>query len=110
MREKTQPGLAGPFRSWSHWRGRHDHDEFPWIDDERLGAVRHELRRTVAQPRNVVRVVGPSGVGKTRLVVEATGPTHDDEARQYSLSDLVLYAVESEVGAERLNESIQSLG
>ena len=109
MRERTQPGLIGPFRSWSHWAGRPEHDDSSWIEDERLAALRGDLRTSVAQPRGVARVVGLSGVGKTRLVIEALGPTDDDERELHSLSDLVLYAVESEVGAERLNEAVLSL-
>ena len=109
VRERTQPGLIGPFRSWSHWAGRPEHDDSPWIEDERLAALRGDLHKSVAQPRGVARVVGLSGVGKTRLVIEAFGPTDDDEPELHSLNDLVLYAVESEVGAERLNEAVLSL-
>ena len=109
IREKTQPGLVGPFRSWSHWAGRPEHEDSPWVEDERLTILRGDLRERVSQPRSVVRVVGPSGVGKTRLVLEAIGPKDDGDAQLHSLSDLVLYAVESEVGAERLNETVQSL-
>ena len=106
VRERTQPGLQGPFRSWSHWAGRNEHDCSPWIEDERLAVLRGDLRERVAEPRSVIRVVGPSGVGKTRLVLEALRPSDDDDS---VLSDLVLYAVESEVGTMRLNETVQSL-
>ena len=109
VRDRTQPGLIGPFRSWSHWAGRPEHDDSPWIEDERLAALRGDLRTSVAQPLGVARVVGMSGVGKTRLVLEAFRPTDDDEPTLHSFSNLVLYAVESEVGAERLNEIVQSL-
>ena len=109
VRKRIQPGLVGPFRSWSHWDGRREHDDSPWIEDERLAALRGDLRKSVAQPRSVVRVVGLSGVGKTRLVLEAIRPADDDDPPLHSLSDLVLYAVESEVGAERMNETVQSL-
>ena len=109
VRERTQPGLVGPFRSWSHWAGRPEHDDSPWVEDERLPALRGDVRESVAQPRSVVRVVGLSGVGKTRLVLEALGPADDEDPALHSPSDLVIYAVESEVGAERLNETVQSL-
>ena len=108
VREKTQPGLLGPFRSWSHWAGRPEHDASPWIDDERLLSLRGDLRESIAEPRSVVRVVGLSGVGKTRLVLEAVGPL-DREPPLHDLSAHVLYAVEPEVGAARLNETVQSL-
>ena len=109
VRETTQPGLIGPFRSWSHWAGHPEHDDSPWVQDERLAVLDGNMRTSIAQPRSVVRVVGRSGIGKTRLVLEALGPPDDDEPPLHSLSDFVLYAVESEVGAERLNETVKSL-
>ena len=109
VRERTQPGLVGPFHSWSHWAGRTEHEDSPWIEDERLAALRGELHKSAAKRHGVIRVVGLSGVGKTRLVLEAIGPAEDEGPARHSLSNLVLYAVESEVSAERLNETVQSL-
>ena len=44
LKEKTQPGTVGPFRSWVHWSGDTEHDSFPWVEDERLP----EIETTVA--------------------------------------------------------------
>jgi DNA-binding transcriptional regulator YiaG len=107
--EQTQPGLTGPFRDWAHWAGRHEHDSSPLVDDARLAPVTERLRALVAPPRGVARVVGLSGVGKSRLVLEALGPTGDEEASGPSLSDLVLYAVESESGSTAVKNTVQNL-
>ena len=36
LKEQTQPGTIGPFRSWSHWAGRTEYDQSPIVEDERL--------------------------------------------------------------------------
>ena len=102
--EQTQPSLLGPFRSWAHWAGHHEHADSPWVEDERLPALRAQLREAVATPRSVARVVGLSGVGKSRLTLEAFGPNDGD----MNLSDTVLYAVESAAGSEAIKRVVQN--
>ena len=109
VKEQTQPGTIGPFRSWSHWAGRTEHDGSPWVEDERLPGLRAWLRAQLTEPRNVCRIVGPSGIGKSRLTLEAVGPTEEDDAAGRFLSDLVLYADESETGFEAMNRVVQTL-
>ena len=109
LKEQTQPGAIGPFRSWSHWAGRAEHDGSPWVEDTRLPGLRACLREQLTEPRSVFRIVGPSGISKSRLTLEALGPTDQDEAAGCFLSDLVLYAVESEAGSEAINRVVQTL-
>ena len=108
VKEQTQPGTIGPFRSWSHWANRAEHHGSPWVEDERLSDLRAHLHERVTEPRGIARVVGLSGVGKSRLAVEAFGPD-TEEAGTPLLSDLVLYADESEAGPAAINGIVQSL-
>ena len=105
--EQTQPGLVGPFKDWTHWAGRFEAS--PWIPDPRLPAFREKLRSLVSKPRGVARVVGQSGVGKSRLTFESFGPTDEEDASGVRVSDLVLYSVESEVGPTAVKNVVQSL-
>ena len=107
--EQTQPGLIGPFRDWTHWAGRHEHDSSPFVADTRLAKFGEKLRTLVTPPRGVARVVGLSGVGKSRLVLEALGPTDEEETARPRLCDLVLYTVESEAGSTTIKTIIQNL-
>jgi putative zinc finger/helix-turn-helix YgiT family protein len=107
--EQTQPGLIGPFRDWTHWAGRHEHDSSPFVFDARLAKFSEKLRTLVTPPRGVARVVGLSGVGKSRLVLEALGPTDEEESARPRLCDLVLYAVESEAGSITIKSIVQNL-
>ena len=107
--EQTQPGLIGPFRDWTHWAGRHEHDSSPFVADTRLAKFGETLRALVTPPRGVARIVGLSGVGKSRLVLEALGPTDEEETACPRLCDLVLYTVESEAGSTTVKSIVQNL-
>ena len=99
LKQQTQPGTIGPFRSWVHWSGDAEHDGFPWVEDERLPWLEQQLLALITQPQGVARVVGLSGVGKTRLVMEALGPTAEGEGTGYDLSDYVMYTSQQEISS-----------
>ena len=109
VKPQAQRGTVGPFRSWSHWASRAEHHASPWADDERLANLREPIRHGASEPRRIVRVVGPSGVGKSRLILQALGPSEGDEPLGYFLADLVLYADESEMGDCAINGVVQTL-
>ena len=96
VREKVGLPRVGWFASWSHWRGRSEH-AVPWVEDPRLPELRGAIRERLTQRGSWLRVVGLSGVGKSRLCLEALGGAGDDPAARRPLRDLVMYAVQSEV-------------
>lgn len=104
--EQTQPGLVGPLKDWTHWAGRFDRS--PWVPDPRLPEFRVRLRELIMNPSGVARIIGLSGIGKSRLVHEALGPTDEEESGP-RLCDLVLYAVETEAGPLTVKNLVQNL-
>ena len=74
MKELTQSGTTGPFRSWRRWAERPEHYGFAWVEDERLADLRDRLHKHATEPRTVFRIVGLNGVGKSRLTLEALRP------------------------------------
>ncbi len=104
-KEQTQPGTVGPFRSWLHWAGRAEHERSPWVEDERLLPLQEQLCAHVTKPHGIVRVVGLSGIGKSRLVLEALERV---EERSGFLKDIVLYTDESETDAATIKSVVQS--
>ena len=92
VREKVRPVGLGPFRSWAHWAGKTEHSRIRLVGDERLADLRVPLLKKVKIPRKVVRIVGLSGIGKSRLCLEAFGTIESDEATGLLLSAIVLYA------------------
>ena len=104
LRKIGSPLANSSFGSWSHWSRRVEHSRFPWVKDPRLPGFREKLLSIVRTPKGVVRVVGPSGAGKSRLALEAFRPTQKEETSGVRMSDLVLYAVESEAGSSEINK------
>lgn len=105
VKEQTQPGTIGPFRSWLHSAGRSEHERSSWVEDDRLPELSGHLHERVAKPHGIARVVGLSGIGKTRLVLQALG--HGEEGDS-SLRHIVLYADASESDAASVNSVVQA--
>lgn len=108
VRETVGLARVGRFASWPHWRGRSEH-AVPWVEDSRLPGLRSAIRERVTRPGRWLRVVGPSGVGKSRLCLEALGGLGDDPAAGRPLRDLVMYAVQSEVPGGTLPGIVEQL-
>ena len=97
--------LANPsFGSWDHWSRRAEDSGAPWVEDPRLPDFRVKLLSIVRTPRGVARVAGLPGAGKSRLALEAFRPTREEKNPEVRLSDLVLYAVESEADPSEINK------
>lgn len=120
VREAVGLGTHGGFTSWSLWRGRSEHS-VPWVEDARLTDLRRTLRNRMNEPGAVLRVVGLSGIGKSRLCLEAFRRIGEDEISLVSgreasdvlagraLQDFVMYAVQSEVGPEAIHPVVEKL-
>ncbi|YCI06427.1 type II toxin-antitoxin system MqsA family antitoxin (plasmid) [Ensifer sp. D2-11] len=102
---RVHPGLS-IFRDWNHWAGRHEHDRSPWVEDARLQPLQSAVLAAAGTRRGVLRIVGPSGIGKSRLVLEALAGVEGEIART---SGLVLYAVEEEAGTHAVVAAVQSI-
>lgn len=108
VREEAGLGTLGGFASWNHWKGRSEHS-VPWVEDPRLADLCRKLRNTVTKSGSVLRVVGLSGIGKSRLCLEALKRVGKDEIAGRSLRDLVMYAVQSEVDTEAIYPIVEKL-
>ena len=104
VKERTQPGTTGPFRSWNYWADSPEHQRSPWVEDERLVPLRVRLLKQVTEPGTAVRIVGLSGVGKSRLTLEALGPT-----RGLLLNGIVMYTSQSEFSPGDISRVVQNL-
>ena len=109
LREKVRPVGLGPFRSWTHWAGKAEHSRIRLVGDERLTDLRLPLLEKVKIPCNVVRIVGLSGVGKSRLCLEAFGAMESDETTGHLLSAIVLYADLGEENPGIIGRTLQDL-
>ena len=107
---KEQAGRGTiPFHSWNHWAARAEHVRSPWVEDERLPDLRALLCEKLTEPCRSVRIVGLSGIGKSRLVLETLGSSGEGDTASRFACDIVMYAVQSEAGAEDINRVVQNL-
>ena len=106
VKERAQPGTVRPFHSWDHWAERNEHQLSPLVDDNRLPTLRAAVLRQVTEEQGVIHIRGLPGVGKSRLVHEALGPTDEGDR---SISDLVMYADESESDAADIGPAAETL-
>ena len=103
--DRTQPGTVECFRSWDYWKSRSEHNHTSWIEDERLPPLRTRLMQKAVEPRGVLHLAGLSGVGKSRLLLEAFGSGELAAA----FRDLVMYADESEHDPAAIKGAVRSL-
>lgn len=103
--EQTQPGSVGPFRSLNQWKSRAEHNRTLWIEDERLPRLRTRLMQEAVEPRGVLHLTGLSGVGKSRLLLEAFGSGELADA----FRGLAMYADESEHEPATITGAVRSL-
>ncbi len=108
VQETTQLGATGPFNSWDHWDGRTEHS-VEWVADDRLGGVRDLLQEKLAEARGIARVVGPSGIGKSRLLLEAFRTAGMTETAGDPMRVLVMYAVEDEASSNAVVGVVEKL-
>ena len=108
VQETTRVDTTGPFNSWDHWNGRTEHS-VRWVADDRLEGVRHLLQEKLAEPCGVARVVGPLGIGSSRLVLEAFRTGGMNETAGRSMRVMAMYAIESEAGTNSILGVIQKL-
>ncbi|WP_219834813.1 hypothetical protein [Paenibacillus sp. R14(2021)] len=86
-------GKATPlgFRTWSKWQGYQD-NRYEYVLDEKLAQYIEQIQNHFRAPREVARIVGLSGLGKTRLAFEAfRSPTDKENILQQSISDQMIY-------------------
>jgi transcriptional regulator with XRE-family HTH domain len=106
VREEVGSKTLGDFATWKHWRSHSEHS-VSWAEDPRLAELIERLRSNVTKPRGVLQVVGLSGIGKTRLCLEALNRLGEVAGRP--LQDFVMYAVQPQEGAQAIIPIVEKL-
>lgn len=70
---KTRPNGSLNFAEWLQ-----KEDNGPFFPDKKRSSTINQLRDALVQPRNIVRIIGLSGLGKTRTAIEAIRLLEDD--------------------------------
>ena len=90
-------------QSWMRWKGYREYEN-KYFPNDKLEDYIKTLRQNIVMKEQVVQIVGLSGLGKTRLVLEAFKPS-EDESKVYQniLNNKVLYFDASQGGSELVN-------
>ena len=75
--------------TWKNWSGYPECAEFKYVPSDTKKEIISKVKRAFSLPKKAMRIVGLSGLGKTRLAVEAFRP--DGTVQQNFLSDQVVY-------------------
>jgi hypothetical protein len=92
VRNDVGPHLPRELKTWREWSG-YPENKTPFVSDAKLQKDIVTLRTHFLEPRRVERMIGLSGVGKTRLAFETFRPPPKpaDDFTQYALSAGCVY-------------------
>lgn len=92
VRRWTGGHLPSALLTWEGWE-KYDENRFEFVSDEWLDERISQIRSSFTASRRIGRIVGLSGLGKSRLALEAFRPPEDKSAnpQQQALSDQVVY-------------------
>ena len=80
--------LSG-FRTWKEWKDTWSFSQITYQKDDKINSYIDQIRSTISK-ENILRVIGHSGLGKTRLVFEAFRIENDSKFIK-SLQNQVVY-------------------
>lgn len=83
---------ASMFRTWNEWKRDMNGSEIPFQTNEVILGNMNQIRRELTTG-SVIRVIGHSGLGKTRLVLETFRENSDDPEIKALQSQLVYYDI-----------------
>lgn len=89
------------FQTWEEWRRIHP-GRLEYVASRELEAKRRTVRDTISKPKTVVRIIGLSGLGKTRLVLEALRPDSGNTAQTDPVAASVVYCRDVHDGTDLL--------
>ena len=103
--------LRSSWLSWTGWSGEDEDYQFPFMLHSELEEKKNRIYEILSRPRQTARLIGSSGLGKTRLALEAFRPENfretaapraalsgtdenpaADRARKADLSPLIIYS------------------
>lgn len=78
-------------KTWEMW-AEYEENQYEYIPNVKLEAYIKALREEIIKNKSVIRIVGLSGLGKTRLALEAfKPPAEETEIKRNSTSNQVIY-------------------
>lgn len=92
VKETLGQSVGSNFQTWDRWSGYTDY-KLTFVEDEERSSHLEFIRKKLLDPQSVVRLIGLSGLGKSRLVLETFRPPINDSSNmeQSTLNNMVVY-------------------
>ena len=102
--------IPSSFQSWDDWNDEHP-SELNFYKDKSRESIITTLQSELCKEGSVVRLAALSGLGKTRLALEAFRPPEDSELNpeQAALSGSCIYIQDGESNSSELVATVRSL-
>jgi len=110
IRGMTGCPMVSGFRSWEEW-SQDRRFTAPLALPEEMQTNLKRLRARLLEEGAVTRIVGLSGLGKTRLALEALRPPEDgeDDPEQAAFSRMTLYAKQNDLPNHEIKQTVTEL-
>ena len=110
IRVMTGQPMVNAFKSWEEW-AQNRRFAAPLALPEEMEVNLKRLRASLLEEGTAVRIVGLSGLGKTRLALEALRPpgNAEDNPERATLSGLTLYAKQGDLPRHEIIQTVTDL-
>ena len=111
VKDECKKSISPNFQTWERWSNYKDIRKLKYTADKKRTTIIEELQNELCKPKNILRLIGLSGLGKTRLVLEAFKPPEDgiEDKMQDSLSYSVVYCDCQDIDTKSLTSDVMSL-
>jgi len=92
VKEILGQSIGSNFQTWDRWAG-YDDNKLTYVEDKERSSHMEFIRKKLLAPQSVIRLIGLSGLGKSRLVLETFRPPAKDSMNidQSILTNMVVY-------------------
>ena len=101
-----QTVLSG-LQTWNHKISYKDFQNFSYISDDKNRSHIKNIKEQVKEKRSIIRIVGLSGLGKTRMVLEAFRPDEDSSCHS-STPNGVIYLDISQIDSNAVITNVRN--
>ncbi|HOH98835.1 MAG TPA: hypothetical protein PL188_11090 [Candidatus Cloacimonadota bacterium] len=92
VKETQGQNIGSNFQLWDRWSGYADY-KLTYVEDVERSSHLEFIKKKLLEPQSVIRLIGLSGLGKSRLVLETFRPPEKDSSniKQSILNNMVVY-------------------
>jgi len=93
VKEFLGQAVSSNFQMWERWSNYPEYNRLQYEQDEERSKVIYDIKNLLTEPQKVARLIGLSGLGKSRMILEMFRPPENGitDYEQTNLNNLVVY-------------------